>query len=66
MDFDYQLHVFKYPGLESIVIQAIEFFKKTPVHPLPSPHRFGGKRIISSSTPPHIIDAYPQLYQRAH
>jgi hypothetical protein len=42
MDFDYQLHVFKYPDLESIVAKAIDFFKKTPVHPLPPPHRFSG------------------------
>lgn len=42
MEFDYQLHIFKYPGLESIVGKAVEFFSSTPVHSLPPPETFSG------------------------
>jgi hypothetical protein len=41
-EFDYSLHVFKSPEFESIVKKAVEFFIQTPVHLLPSPHRFSG------------------------
>ena len=41
-EFDYNLHVFKSPDFESVVKKAVEFFTETPVHMLPSPHRFSG------------------------
>jgi len=31
-DFDYNLHIFRSPGLESIVNSAIRFFENTPIH----------------------------------
>jgi Eco29kI restriction endonuclease len=42
MSFDYRLHVFKYPGLESILEKAIDFFSRTPIHHLPPPEQFSG------------------------
>ncbi len=42
MSLDYQLHVFRYPALESIIEKAVDFFAKTPVHNLPPPERFSG------------------------
>ena len=41
-EFDYDLHVFKSLEFESVVKKAVEFFTQTPVHILPSPHRFSG------------------------
>ncbi len=42
MNFEFQKHVFKYPGLESILEKAIIYFAETPVHHLPPPEDFIG------------------------
>ncbi len=47
MGFEYQLHVFKYPGLESIIEKAVEFFSSTPIHYLPPPESFSGPGVYA-------------------
>ncbi len=42
MSFEYSLHAFKYPGLDSILAKAVKFFSQTPVYELPPSYRFGG------------------------
>lgn len=39
--FNYELHVFKLPDLESMVGKALAFFEKTPVLRLPPPRFIG-------------------------
>ena len=42
MNFEYGLHVFHSPQLQSVVDDAIQFFGRTPLHPLPPAARFVG------------------------
>ncbi len=45
--FDYQLHVFKYPNLAGIIVKALDFFSKTPLHHLPLPETFSGPGVYA-------------------
>jgi hypothetical protein len=45
--FDYQLHVFKYPNLEGIIAEALDFFSETPLHHLPPPETFSGPGVYA-------------------
>lgn len=37
-----ELHIFRSPQFQSVVVEAIEFFEGTPVYTLPPPSRFAG------------------------
>lgn len=45
MDLDYSLHTFRSPKFQSVVEDAVEFFAKTPVHPLPPATQFIGSGV---------------------
>lgn len=47
VNFEYERHVFKYPGLESIIEKALNFFAMTPVHHLPPPEDFIGPGVYA-------------------
>jgi len=58
-DFDYSLHIFRSPKLESVVNEAIEFFIKTPLHSLPPPGQFLGPGVYGL----YYVGSY-ELYAR--
>lgn len=47
MEFDHNLHVFRSSKFRSVVDEAIQFFMRTPVHPLPPPGRFAGSGVYA-------------------
>lgn len=66
MSIAYHLHIFRSPGFQSVVNEAITFFDKTPVHPLSPSDSFIGTGVYALyyTGPYHLYSEIAKLNQK--